>query len=108
MQPIRLILLVISSLLLSSGVADAQSMQLFVAVTDGCGGSRGDSSGESTLYDTNPANAQSTQIGTIGFLGVTALEFLGDGRLVGSARDDLNGTKRATLIETPQQERDQE
>jgi hypothetical protein len=74
-------------------------MQLFVAVTDGCGGSRGDSSGESTLYDTNPANAQSTQIGTIGFLGVTALEFLGDGRLVGSARDDLNGTKRATLIE---------
>jgi hypothetical protein len=50
------------------------------------------------LYAVNPEDAQSNLLGSIGFSGVTALEFLGDGRLVGSAKDD-DGIFTAILIE---------
>ena len=103
MQPMRLILLIVSSLLLSAGFADAQDLELFVSVRDDCVQS---GASDATLYSVNPATAQSNPIGPIGFLGVTALEFLPDGRLVGSARQDT-GPERpedfvAILIEINQ------
>ncbi len=89
--------MIIFSLLLSAGIADAQDVELFVSVRDNCGNQN---VSEATLYNVNPATAQSNPIGDIGFLGATALEFLGDGRLVGSAADDgPQGIKRSIFID---------
>ncbi len=104
----NLLKLTISCLLifiLSYGVAGAQSVELFVAARgSGEGQECGLATGalEGVLYSVNPENAQSNLLGPIGFSGITALEFLGDGRLVGSAKDDLdNGSfiRRSVLLE---------
>ncbi|HSC36061.1 MAG TPA: IPTL-CTERM sorting domain-containing protein [Thermodesulfobacteriota bacterium] len=70
---------------------------LFVAMPDDCGFDPG--FGDSTLYRIDPATGVSTVIGPIGFAGVSGLAFLPDGRLVGSAEADENGTRVAVLIE---------
>lgn len=70
---------------------------LFVAMPDDCG--LDPSFGDSTLYRINPVTGVTTVIGPIGFAGVSGLAFLADGRLVGSAEADENGTRVAVLIE---------
>lgn len=81
-----------------TGLSHAQKIILLGAVADVCG----DDAGEGTLYNINPETAVSNPIGSTGFNGLTGLEFLPDGRLVGSANDDADGNKIAILIEINQ------
>ncbi|MCA9808893.1 MAG: IPTL-CTERM sorting domain-containing protein [Candidatus Dadabacteria bacterium] len=53
----------------------------------------------SSLYRINPANGDAELIGPIGFNGVTGLEVLPGGRLVGSAHTNTEGGSAAVLIE---------
>ncbi len=80
--------------ILSYGVSYAQTI-LYGAVSEGCG----DVSVNSSLYTINPVTAQAVEVGPTGFDGVSALAFLGDGRLVASANDDAGGAEIAVLIE---------
>jgi len=95
----RLILIIISSLLVSATIAEAQDVALFISVRDDCVDSP---ASPSTLYIVNPSTANSKAIGPIGgFLGVTSLEFLPDGRLVGTANNDgpEQNLRKAIFIE---------
>lgn len=91
----RLIIPAIFILLFSYGVSSAQT-ELLIASDDSCVAA---SSGFSTLYRVNPNNADTQEIGPIGFLGVSGMAVLGDGRLVGSANADANGDRISILIE---------
>ena len=94
----RIFLFIISAFLLSAGFVSAQNVELFVSVRNNC--TNQNVSDNATLYRVNPENVQLDPIGLIGFPGVTSLEFLGDGRLVGSAADDpAQGPKRSVLID---------
>ncbi len=99
MKILKLSFFAVSLFLLSHGIAQAQSVELFVAAKDNCVGQVSDTSGN--LYRVNLTNATSDLIGPIGFLGLSALEFLGDGRLVGSASDDgpNKDPRRSILID---------
>jgi len=99
MKPKNLILAVLCTILMSAGIAEAQDVQLLVAARNDCLDSSAIKT--STLYNVNLPTSQVEPIGSIGFLGITALEFLGDGRLVGSASDDApdRDPKRAILID---------
>ena len=81
--------------ILSYGVSNAQETTLFAAVAEVCGST----SVNSSLYTINPVTAQAQEVGPTGFNGVTALAFLGDGRLVASANADDNGDRISILIE---------
>jgi hypothetical protein len=85
----RLIIPAIFILLFSYGVSSAQT-ELLIASDDSCVAA---SSGFSTLYRVNPNNAGVDEVGPIGFLGVSGMAVLGDGRLVGSANADANGDR---------------
>ena len=82
--------------MLSYGVSNAQEVELFGVARNACvtddpiGGS---------LYRIDPENAQATRIGDIGFDGISGLAFIPDGRLVGSARGDIDGQDNAILID---------
>ncbi len=72
----------------------AQSQVLYGAATGQVNGNQ-----PSSLYMLNPDTGSATLIGPIGFNGVTGLEFLPDGRLIGSANADDNVSVIAVLIE---------
>ncbi len=91
----RLIIPALFILLFSYGVSSAQT-QLLLSADESCVLS---SSGFSTLYGVNPNTADVDLIGPIGFLGVSGMAVLGDGRLVGSANADANGDRISILIE---------
>jgi len=85
--------LVITVLLLVSS-SFAQSQILYGAATGQTSGNQ-----PSSLYILNPDTGAATLIGPIGFNGVTGLEFLPDGRLIGSANADDDVSAIAVLIE---------
>lgn len=86
---------IIVGLMISSD-ALAQEVILYGVDRDVCGGSSG--AGNSTLVIIDPSDGSTDVIGPVGFQGLTALEFLADGRLVGSGRDD-GEDRRAILVE---------
>lgn len=73
----------------------AQDIVLYGTAADSCNKFEM-GSGESSLYLLNPNTGQTKLIGPTGFEGVSALAFLGDGRLVATARQ---GKDSAILIE---------
>lgn len=96
MRYFRLIIPAIFILLFSYGVSSAQT-NLLIASEDTC--TSGTGGGFSTLYRVNPNNADTEEIGPIGFRSVSGMAVLGDGRLVGSANADANGDRISILIE---------
>ena len=95
----KVLKLTISSLLifiLSYGVSNAQDVELFGVARNAC---VTDDPIGSSLFIVDPDTAQATLIGDIGFDGVTGLAFLTDGKLVGSARGDIEGSDDAILID---------
>ena len=86
--------LLIFSIFLFSSATLAQSQILYGAATEQSFGNN-----PSGLYMLDPTTGDATLIGPIGFDGVTGLEILPDGRLIGSANADNNGEKIAVLIE---------
>lgn len=72
----------------------AQEAQFFIAVREDCV----NEPAASALYALDPITGLSVPLGSIGFLGVTALEFLPDGRMIGSAAQDTD-IRSAVLLE---------
>ncbi len=72
----------------------AQSQVLYGAATEQFFGNN-----PSSLYMLDPSTGDATLIGPIGFDGVTGLEILPNGRLIGSANADAGGARIAVLIE---------
>ena len=72
----------------------AQDLVLYGAAAQSCANGQG--AGPSLLYSINPDTGDMQQIGPIGFDGVTGLESLPDGRLIGTARQ---GPETAVLIQ---------
>ncbi len=84
MKLLKLTVLSFFLALTASGLSQAQEVFLLGAASEFCG----DVNQFSSLYRINPATAEAEFIGETGFDGLTALEILPDGRLVGSANDD--------------------
>jgi len=77
-----------------TSTAVAQEAEFFIAVREDCVADPA----ASALYTLNPVTGQTSSIGSIGFLGVTGLEFLPDGRMIGSAALDTD-INSAVLLE---------
>ncbi len=91
----RLVLLIISSLLLSVGVSNAQDVELFSVARNEC--VEGIPPLGSSLFRVDPDTAETEIIGPIGFGGVTGLAFLRGRILVGSSSGGVD-PRTATLI----------
>ncbi len=73
----------------------AQDLVLYGAAAQSCANGGNPGAGPSLLYSINPDTGDMQQIGPIGFDGVTGLESLPDGRLIGTARQ---GPETSVLI----------
>ena len=98
MKTLKLIIITVFSAFMISSGAMAQDVILFGTSAEFCGNSEF-GTGPGTLYIINPQTAATQELGPIGFEGVTALEMLDDGRLVGSASNDTEDSKIAVLIQ---------
>jgi len=68
----------------------AQDVVLYGAAAQSCSTGTNPGAGESLLYLVNPDTGDMEPIGATGFDGVTGLEFLPDGRLIGTARQGVD------------------
>ena len=93
MKTIRYTIIALIAFMFVAGASHAEALY-------GTATGLGEGFGESSLYMINPDTGEATLIGPIGFDNVTAMAFLGDGRLVGSANGDNDfGSQTSLLIE---------
>lgn len=89
------VVILIAALIFSGNIAHAQNEELYGIAAESCD-NPGTGSGEGILYLVDPDTGNMNTIGPTGFDGVSALAFLGDGRLVASGRQ---GPNTSILIE---------
>ena len=94
MNILRAVILIVT-LIISGNIANAQNIALYGNAAESCDNS-GTGSGEGVLTVVSPNTGEMIPVGPTGFDGISALAFLGDGRIVASGRQ---GPDTSILIE---------